>query len=227
MAQKFDSEQELAEHVIKWLKGKGYEVWEEVQPKRNASYADIVAQKDDELIIVECKKSYGASLISDAMKWVSYADRVAMAYPKRNWRDRRILRAYKAIVGMYEIEEWEVDKSLHKPYVFVKKEKRRDDPPLKNYITESLRPEHKEWAKAGSKDAQRVTDFQLTKYHLIEYVKKHQGTTLKEAVPNIGHHYASDESAYGSLVKYIEKGDIIKEITNEGTGRYMKLFVEN
>lgn len=230
MGKKFESEEKMAEEVIGWLRNKGYEVWEEVQPKANSSYADIVAQKDDELVIIECKLSYGASVISDAMNWIGWADRIAIAYPQRSWRDRRIRRAYKALVGIYDIEEWEVHKRTREnsnSYVFIKQEKMHSDPSMKNYILESLKPEHKEWAKAGSKDATRVTDFNITKYHLIEYVKEHQGVTLKDAVPHIGHHYASDESAYGSLAKYLEKGDIIKEINIQGTGRYMKLFVEN
>lgn len=229
MPVKFDSETELAQSVVDYLDRNGWEQWFEVQRHASSPVADIVAQKDDVLLVVECKRSFGARLISDGMNWLGYADRIALAYPKRNFRDRRIHRAYMTLIGMYGLELWEVGKE----YYYINEKRRtilenkkavpkQPSPVMRDQLIEKLRDENKEWAEPGMKDGRRVTDFQLTCVNLREYVKMHPECTLKNAVLNIGHHYASDESAMGSLTGYIKKG-IVDGIACQGSGRHMKL----
>lgn len=219
---KFKSEQALAEVVINQLEYHGYEIWQEVQVSRGGPVADVVAQKDDELIIVECKRSFGYRLISDCMNWIGYADRIAMAYPARLRGDKNTDRAATFMINLYEFEQWKVYKGGIGGFVNKKIQKRAT---LKDLITNVLRDEHKQWAKAGSQNARRVSEFQITVMHLEKFVHLNPGVTLKEAVPKIAHHYASEDSAYSSLGSEIAAGHT-RTVVGEGSGRYMKLNID-
>lgn len=221
MPVKFKTEQEMAEVVIKHLERTGWEVWQEVQIHPGTPIADIVARKEDETIIVECKRSFGYRLISDGMNWLGYADRVCIAYPMRKFGDKRTERAAAFMINLYNLEEWKVTKDYVNTGA-IKYQKNRNG---KEQLLGVLCDEHKEWAKAGSQNARRVSDFQITCAHLEKYVRTNPGITLKEAVPEIAHHYAHDNSALGALSKLIASGDV-RGIKCEGVGRNMNLYPE-
>lgn len=225
MPHKFDSEAEMAKVVVDHLEKKGWEVWQEVQLYSGGPIADIVAQKEGVLLIVECKRSFGYRLISDAMNWVGYADRVAIAYPQRKFGDKNTENAAAFMINLYKIEEWKVAKSAYRGYSDTVRPgtPKPQESPLKESVLKTLRDEHKEWAKAGVQNARRVSKFQITCYHLERYVQSNKGVTLKKAVPEIAHHYASDNSAYGALADLISAGHV-RGIKHKGRGRSMKLY---
>ena len=55
-------EEDLYEPIHKWLINNGYEVQAEVQS------CDVVAQKEDELTIIELKKSFNLKLVYQCME---------------------------------------------------------------------------------------------------------------------------------------------------------------
>ena len=82
-------------------------------------------------------------------------------------------------------------------------------PPFNRRIVEglraALRPEQRKFARAGNADGRRWTKFRETAQRLRRYVEGHPRCTLKQAISDITHHYATDASARGALVDLLKK----------------------
>lgn len=76
-------------------------------------------------------------------------------------------------------------------------------------LAAELQPEHKTHAKAGAIGAGgRWTPFRNTCEQLARIVRSQPGVTLKAAVDELKHHYASDAGARSSLAHWIERGKV-------------------
>lgn len=215
------TEIELAQHVIAYFKGEGWEVYQEVPFL--SWVADIVVTKDDLIGVVECKQSYGFAVLEQGERWLKYANCVWVATWTPNRRSGRKgfdfgkLVAKKFGMGVITINPRQDPVTGREA---VEPETRQS---VLTGLKELLRPEHQGgYAKAGSREGARFTKFAATCKALKELVAATPGLTLKEAVSKIKHHYASNSSAVSSLRHWIEKGKV-KGVKFDRFGRYSVL----
>lgn len=196
------NEIELAEVVIAWLEHQGWEVYQEVKFHTYGGVADIVAVHDGWLMwIVECKKSMTLHVMKQASLYRCHYRSVALPAPKRkNFSESSSRDAAYAVakqhfkIGVIEVSD---KGDLHE----------KESAPLMRahhrftkLKLDSLRPEHKTFAKAGSRGGSHWTVYKST----IEAVERHilynPGCTLKEIITELGkRHYASSKSAISTL----------------------------
>lgn len=217
------TEVELANHIIEYLKQEGWEVYQEVP--FCSWVADIVATKGDLLGVVECKQSYGFAVLEQAERWLKYANFVWVA----TWTPRRGAKGVD--FGRKVAKKFGIGVLTVNPRSEPIKCRQAVEPDLRHEIDTGkhkdlralLRPEHqKGYAKAGSREGGRFTQFAATCKDLRELVEKQPGLQLKEAVLRIKHHYSSNSSAVSSLRHWIEKGKV-KGIRLERKYRYSVL----
>jgi len=218
---KFISEIELAEYVIKWLKEQGWEVYQEVQFN---SVADIVAVKDNKSWIIECKTAFGLYILEQAYNWWGCANYISIAVPSIKRKKQPILKPLtdSLKIGLITVscKDWEGNRKIEELF----------KPPLQDITYENiinyLNEKQKNWAKAGNNRGERYTKFKDTVYQIEEYLKNHPGSTMKEVVKNIKHHYSNDNNAQTAIRQWIEQG-IIKNIEQKMEGKYYKYFYKN
>lgn len=221
-------ETDLGKVIVAWLQSEGWDVYQEVQP-HGGRVADVVAVRSGILIVVELKTSLTFELLDQASGWKAYAHHVYAAVPQAKGDGRRM--AYR-VFGDHGIGVIEVDKgaftSIENGISFRSLVRTVAAPTLnrKAYVArirDSLRPEHKTFALAGSARGGHFTEFKATCERLRGYVNTCPGTTLKDAIANVKHHYAHDASARAHLVKLILQG-VVKGIRCEKTGRAVNLY---
>ncbi len=187
------SETGIAEPVIDWLEGNGWDVYQEVQFYSYSKVADIVAKKGDDLWIVECKRSYRLSVLDQASYWTVTRRSVAVASTMRA-RPRSWLKVAKEFykVGVLEID-LRVSERLEAPYLEQFKNFQPD------YI-KRLSELHKTFAKAGSKGGAHLTNYKVSILSVKEFIKENPGCTTSEIVEALGPlHYAHVKSAKNNL----------------------------
>jgi hypothetical protein len=226
----FQSEEALAEMVVKWLKNNGWTVYQEVQLNRYGStIADIVAEKAGIYWIIECKLNFSFSVMSQADRWKNFANFVSIACPyTKVWPFKEklcklldigvITVAYERSYSCYSTNI--VDK-----HGIIERVPKIEQILLHKSLINCLTEKHKTFAKAGNNYGARLTPFKLTVENLIAYVKQNNGCLLKEAIKNIKHHYSTNNSAKGCLSRLINS-DVIKELyierAKEGNRVYLK-----
>ena len=90
-------------------------------------------------------------------------------------------------------------------------------------LLKSLHDAQKSYCLAGSQ-AGRWTKFKGTKDAILTYVRSHPGTSLKEALKAVKHHYASDAGAASRIVDLVYRG-VITELRIERDGKALRLWV--
>jgi len=226
---KFNSEEEFAEIIVKWLKQNDWTVYQEVQAKYGSSIADIVAEKDGKYWIIECKLNFGFKVMQQADEWRHFANYVSIAVPYHKhsrFREKICKLLNIGVIAVncryrYGYSEQNIVEN-HSLQVLIPKIEQE----LRHkYLINILNEKHKTFAKAGNSYGQRLTPFKLTVEKLIDYVRKNNGCLLKEAIKNISHHYSHHRSANCCLSRLIND-DIIKELylerKKEGNKVYLK-----
>jgi len=226
-------ESDLGPPVVEWLREQGYDVYQEVEMHQGGPRADIVGVRGQVLFVVELKKSLSLDVIAQAAYWRRYAHFAAVAVPARVGKmfGRRILVTDDQGRGLAgEVLAWkglgllEVLPPGHDGHLArlgtseegvvqlgnVEGPRETMPAPLHRRIAEGLRaalkPQQRTFAKAGNADAKRWTKFRETAARLRRYVDSHPRCTLKQAIGGISHHYASDASARGALVRLLREG---------------------
>jgi hypothetical protein len=146
------TEADLASKVVSWLESDGWEVFQEVQPEGwGGPRADIVAVQEGRVWVVECKKQFSFDLLAQAEKWKPYSNRASIAVPYARRSDGRST-AFRVAgllgLGVFEVESlWPVDADR------IPAVKQVVEPEYRGFVDwklrDALRPEHKEYAKAG------------------------------------------------------------------------------
>lgn len=207
------------------LEAAGWSVYEEVQPYQGGAIADMVATRGSTVLVVELKRTLTLELMGQALGWINHADLVAVVVPRAsatawcsNARRFAIMSAAKFGIGVYtawpghrhaEAKVWE--KSPCFPL--------DPDPKKKQQLLGKLRVEHQdgEWARAGTRNGKRVTDFQLTAKRLAEAVKQKPGQKIRVLLPEIEYHYVSPSSAAQCLTDCIRR-NVIDSVRIEADG---------
>jgi hypothetical protein len=216
---------DIAKPVVAYLQARGWTVYQEVELL--FGIADIVAELDGKLWVVEVKNSLSLALIAQANRWLGSTHWVSLAIPRRN---NSVPLSEARRFGMQLLEErgigvFVVDFSTNtqgrvldylstRPRMF-----RRPNLGHLQGIRESLKPVHKTFAEAGSPGGAHWTPYKGSCLEIEQYVKYHPGCTVKELVDELGKlHYSNGSSARHSLSAMARGGHIpgIEAKTVEG-----------
>lgn len=197
------SEESLGEAVIAWLEDLKLNVYQEVELKHTNGRCDVVAVRDERWIwTIELKTRFGLEVLSQAERWLrmGYAHRSSIAIPVPVHSDALHLGLRVAntlgvgviVVGGESVREMVAPRFLRAP--------------RSGAMLQTLEDGHKTAAKAGTNGGGFWTPFRSTCNTLREYVARHPGAKLKDAIEGIKHHYASNASARAHLAGWIERG---------------------
>lgn len=199
------SEAALAARVVSMLEALDCDVYQEVTLPQSGDVADIVALRGPEVWIVETKTSWSLELLEQCVARRRHAHRVFAAVPSTRADHRHVfaelrigailvpMGAGAAAVDAY-IMEWA-------PRLATKRAAYRA-------LRERLHEKHKTSAQAGTNHGDRYTPYRQTCDALLALVQRQPGVQLTEAIRRITHHYASMQSARGSLAKWVEEGKV-------------------
>jgi hypothetical protein len=202
-------EADLAEKVVAYLRGEGWTVYPEIQVKSFGAIADIVAVRDDEVMVIETKMSFGLEVLGQAHEWKSLATYVAAGVPASKKRSKA--RSFgQHVCWNLGIGLITVDQATG--YVREQLAPRKTEGAKTKVILDTLTEAHKTYAKAGNADKKYLTKFKVTIQHLVKYVRANPDCCLKTAVTKIKHHYKNEASARSSLGKQIYRFENVPEL---------------
>lgn len=212
----FKRETEIAEILISYLKKNGWEIYQEVLILDRV--LDILAIKNGKYWAIECKNAINLEVFEQAYYWQHYFDYISICTPHPKPKYKRKLSIAKTIAKKLEIGFFVV--SINKNCKEIIKAKKKDAK-LKSQV--KIFEEQKTYAKAGSKNGY-FTPFKKTCQNLENYVKDNPGTSLKDAILNIDHHYKNTNSAFFSLQKLLMSGQIQTGFYALFEGKSIKLY---
>lgn len=200
------SEEDIARVVVAHFRANGWTVYQEV---RHSYYrgsvdhrADIVAEKDGVLHVVEVKRCFTKGLWRQIQDWRYYANYVSVAvqHPVNvtTQHTLRVCRASDAGIGVLYVLDGRV---------LITVEPRKCEVKIDN-LRDCLRVEQQEWAAAGNADGKFFSQYQDTCKQLFEIVQASPGILLTDAVPQIKHHYHTDKDAISCLGQWARIGTI-------------------
>lgn len=193
-------ETDIAETIVIWLEERGWDVYQEVTG--TYGIADIVAKKNDECWVVECKTTFSTAVIEQALRWDETTEYISIACPMpRRKAPRRLIRLLENHgIGFFQ-QTWckeEMTSCFVTPPV--RKQRRKTAPWT---LHEGLKSN-----KAGTKSGGRWSEFKETVKKLVKYVEENPNCSIKTAVENIEHHYIKRETAVNCIRQYINNGVI-------------------
>jgi hypothetical protein len=196
------SEGDYADVLMGWLKSRGWDCYPEVQLTYGGSRIDIVAVMGPVCWAIEVKTSLNLDVMCQAHEhFCAVARSVAVPWSKGRPNVQPILDALQ--IGMitirlhpYHDKEWEVSEEVKPPII------RSNFKMQKVYLRPYLCDEHKKY-KPGTQH-EYYTPYRGTIDRVVDFVKHHQGCTIKELVAEVNHHYASDTTARASLLKALQ-----------------------
>lgn len=198
------AERVLAAAVVDYFQAQKADVYQEVTSPVGNERADVVAVAGDAVHIIECKTELSFELLTQARYWaLQRFGAVWLAVPKLHRRSVgreeavRVARAFYGF-GVFVIDD--TARPIGGPASI--------GPPGDRRLLESLRPEHKTHAPAGSSGGGHFTSFRATCNALSVYVQENDGCRMEEAVRAIDHHYRSSASAVSSLWHWVREGKV-------------------
>lgn len=221
------TEKDIAEYVIQWLKYQNWEVWQEVCFYRGSAIHDIVATRNGLMWIIEVKKSLSLSVLAQARRAVAHFVSVAVLKgDKRHYNKGANFAEF--ICKQQGIGVILVDGTVMQKYIKHKKEKdalstygywermivdQHIPPDLKRSAHSMVKKKiddlgtvPKNFCKAGSENGGYWTPYKQTIKDVRSFLKDNPGSTGREIIDGIKeHHYASDKSAYSSLVSALQQ----------------------
>lgn len=242
-------ETEVAEAVIAFMEERGWDVFQEVKLHSGGSIADIAGVRGDHIWLVETKTTLNLDVIGQAISWQRYVHWVSVGVPsaKRSSKGRDI--AWSILkehgIGLLTVEQtwgntlkvderteprlWRHRNRPKKWYSVTNREPPSPEKIRRGYLERiqefrgNLSPEHKTFAKAGSK-GKHWSPWQNTMREVVRYVHKNPGCHLKALVDTVGKmHYASIQSAKSSISYWVQAGRV-DGVRCEREGRFLKLY---
>jgi len=195
----FNAETDLARKTVEILQEWGWEVYQEVIGRNGR--CDVVGKRGQLLWAVECKLTFGLSVIEQAINWKGQAHYVSISTPSTRYSSRignQILRHYG--IGHLECKMDHYSETV-KPHL------NRKIKPI------ALHEEQKHGAQAGTNGGGYHTPFRNTVNLLIRRVHQKPGIEFKTLITEIDHHYSSLASAKSCLRGFI--GTVIPELRFE------------
>ncbi|CAJ1315948.1 hypothetical protein [Paenibacillus nuruki] len=222
-------ESDMYPYLKKYFEGKGYTVYPEIEPPGNGTKrADIVAIKDQEVVIIEMKVGFGLTVIQQACDWKGYANQIYIAIPKpkkRNWMPpigSKLLASEK--LGLLEVDLKDYSNFAYVDVNFsrvreVNKAPYQPEASSAISIIKFITPYHLEGPNGGSQTGGHISGYQVTMRRVKEFLTDRDWTTAKEIADNVEtHYYAQDKSASlkQSLLKWESEWCEYKVIKGRG-----------
>lgn len=229
----FKTEAEMASLIVEWLKEQKWEVYQEVSPGRYSARADIVAVMSAVVWVIETKLSLSMNLVSQGMSWIKYAHYVSIGVPVcrsgGGYHHKAIAYLLKNLgIGCIAVEPLEnfsnyrgEIRDFGGPDIVIPARLNRKASTKR--WTDWLCEEHKNYAKAGT-SGQYFTTFKGTCKKMELFVKEHPGSTMKEIIDGVNHHWANTQTAKTCTASYIRQGLI--NIEGRRDGRTTKYYAE-
>lgn len=220
-------ESDLAKAVIKFLSQDGWDIYQEVQC--GEKIADIVAVRDGITMIVECKTTFGIQLMEQVLWWrqMQAANFICVATPSYKNQDDTVRKWFLRQTGIGHIKINFQNKTFQQVLDYLPSNYATAPTLIRNSnflnIKDYLHEAQKTYAEAGNNNGKRWTPFTQTREEIYNFVKKNPGCSIKEMMRHIKHHWATDQSAYCCLTKYLGN-DPIPFIRVERDGKSYKLY---
>ena len=229
MRTKWESETELANGVVAYLRGAGWTVYPELHD------IDIIATRPDPnapngLLItgIECKQHFNLTVLHQAWDKQRYVDQMSVAV-SHGYQDHenfgcRIAQKFGLGVLYVSKNQNYMDQTFSYPVKLQEEavvEYRR-----LFYVDKLLHPQAENYSEPGRKGGKQWSRFKMTVFYLVEYAKEHPGCTIKDALLNVKHHYSSPYSARACISKRIKDGTI-KELKVENNLLYVTCLNSN
>jgi hypothetical protein len=193
------SEIDLAEILIKKLKKEDYEVYQEVYC--DGRIIDVVAVKDSQYWIIECKKKSCFDILEQAIFWEDYAEKVSVCiFNDFKYKTERKNVAFEKILKKFNIGIFFIDadeRIIEMPFY----EEKIIDPINKSKI--KLFSEQITYSKAGSKGSKGSYFSPLKKLEeqFLDIVKNNSGITLEECLEKVEIEVENKEEYIRKLLK--------------------------
>lgn len=171
---------------------------------------DIVAKSGSILIAYEVKTSLNFEVIEQAARNTHnfHYSYICVPRPKRGVGFQREV-CQKFGVG---ILTWDRYGHIHEelPPVFNRKA----------WVKHVRLHDYQKQSVPGTSSGGRITPFSITVGNMVEYVKRHQGCSIREMMTNISHHYHSDSGAISSTYQWLRRG-VITQVKLENGKLYL------
>jgi hypothetical protein len=210
------TEVELTGHIVAWLEGWGWDVYQEVQIFHRSSVADIVAVQGPIFMVVEVKKVLSLAVLAQANNWANWwrnAHYTWVAVPKSEKSTKARKLAWEICrdkdIGLLELG------CSHRITVQIDAKLKRgaDTEDWKLYNSHIISAP--KWSRAGW-----PTPFHMVRAILIDMVRGNPGIPLNEAIRKIGSYrvfYSNYSSVRGALRTWLEEGKMLGvELRREG-----------
>jgi len=218
-ASSFSSEETLASPVVLYLQKNGFEVWQEVSGIGSGAIYDIVAVKDGRIHILECKRSLGIKVLTQAYFAKDYAHAVHVVVPSPRITAKcdhrfvyRICKDYG--IGLIYVSPPPSWTRFTKDFDLDFMVDQRISPKLFGDANDNLYEDQmtilkdypKKFCNAGSSTGGYYTSYKETMLKVKKIIKDNPGITLSSILAELkgDHHYASESSARGSLRTALE-----------------------
>lgn len=247
-------EEDLFPPLKDYFMEQGYTIYSEVQSTKGMQRADMVLTKDDELIVIEMKKTLSFQLIDQARNWLKTANYVYVAVPvikgERSQTAIDILNIFG--IGLIEVnlEQYEERKDLNvfdeinrkdmKYGLIITHGNYREDKLLDKSKLSFLTEEHQTWSKGGATSSSKyVTTYALLMndiYRLLREAKSEDGegwVSVDEMIEYIQsnsrqeviNHYKNPKPSITQALNQFECNDI--ETIKIGKKRFYSIMDES
>lgn len=216
-------ETDIAKPALELLREMGFDLYQEVPYGGRADIVGVLAGRT--VCVCEVKAALTFDVIAQAKRWHRHAHWVFVAVPglmNRGPSDGRRL-AYDLCeslgIGVIEIE-------IRDGYgmVSIRNYPRLNRSAEPKKLLAELRPEHKEYAAAGSCNGRYWSRWKDSVRHLVEHVRQHPGIVLKDLLTVVPHHWSTNASAKGCVARQIQSG-IIKELSLKTEGLMQRVYL--
>ena len=221
---KFESEAELAKHIVATLRASGWDVYQEVT--LGACVADILAVWNNRIVwVIETKLSLNLTVLAQAWGWRPYAHYISVGVPIYALKAKTTDLALKILtdngIGCLTVSQGAYS---FNPSVGTLVDCRLFRKARAAKFLGTLCPELRDYKQAGSTEGHCYTPFRATCDKLIKVVQQHPlGITLPEAMSQVKHHYSSEAVARRCIGDLCKQGYFKKDFTHEPDGRSIRL----
>ena len=240
MAGKWPSnEAEVGAALIQWLRGDGWQVWQEVRLCYGGGTADVVAERGRRIWIIECKRGLGLRVLDQAERWLDYADFVSVATARSDGGRTTEPGAftYRALrsagVGWLlvrrpwsktELSHVEVrqESMVRRAHGRTHRQRRLD---CRRELRDVLATHCADFSAAGSANGRVWTPWRRTVTEAAKLVRKNGPMTVKALIEELDHHYASDKSARACLYRCIADG-LVEELSLDHSERPSRVVLK-
>lgn len=210
-------ERDLCATLRPYLEAAGWELFEEVRrwtKDPTSPRADLVAVRDELVLVVEAKLGLGLEVMAQAEEWRPWASGVAVLVrePERVTRGSRAwgygLRLCRERgIGVFGVRH-RVEGDCPGLEVVERVDLVLDPGVNVSRLRAGCTEGHRKPGAAGRNDGGYATAFRSTCDRLRAHAEQNPGVPLPDALEAVGHHYASDKSARNHLRALIKAGKV-------------------